>query len=274
MDQEHFGLVNNGATCWFNSMLQALMSVPEFLTTATGAADDSPVSNALKDFLSKSSGSVRNPAAILAELRAEYKNFGVGQEDAAEGLILLLDKLPRVVQDLFKSTWRVDIYCDTCRAIVSTGSENMYIVHMSRDHVNIVTSGDQFQEFLSGHMDPVVGYKCGTCKTTGGPTMRIVRLTDPPKILVVAFNKYLSPWSGPARAREIKITHGLVPGGRTCAAEYILMATIQHFGAPTSGHYTAMGRRGSAIWGFDDASVQPADLETRDSDYLLIYTRN
>lgn len=290
-----FGLVNVGAICWFNSLIQAIMSVPRVVSLIDkklGTVEQTnDVYNAFGRFIEETqrvSHKIHNASSILVALIPLVKNFGHAQEDAQEGFHLLLDAMPKEVSQLFESSWCVDLYCDSCRAIVSTHTkeETMSLVIMERDFIPLSLSGDPFVQFMSGHMMPVLGYKCPKCSkcsrdvTSMSKTMRIVRLVKPANVLVVSFNKYMSKWQGPGYSSSIDVEYknggrlreveGCVPGG---IANYELVAVIRHMGNMHGGHYNALCRRGTSIVALDDANVAEAVWKPCPEDYMLFYAR-
>jgi ubiquitin C-terminal hydrolase len=285
-----FGLVNVGAICWFNSLIQALMSVPQFISLIKEEARDS--SNAIvvafDQFIAqteRSSSDTHNVSSILVALTKTLADFGSRQEDAHEGFHLLIDRMSGEIQKLFESAWCVDLYCDQCKAIVSSHErcETMIQVIMERDFIPVGADGDPFVQYMSGHMTPVVDYKCPRCvasassgRNIAGKAMRIARLLKPADILVVSFNKYTEKWQGPAYPEEMSVSHMIArqhaangPG----AARYVLVAAIRHMGNMHGGHYNAVCRRNGRSVMFDDAGVGPGAWKACPEDYMLIYAR-
>jgi ubiquitin C-terminal hydrolase len=279
-----FGLVNTREICWFNSLIQSLISVPQFVSTvrtesAMVIADtvENRVLIAFALFLRTIAQPypVQSALPILGVFANLVKDFGHRQEDAHEGFHLLIDKMPPAVGKIFESQWCVDLYCDTCKHIVShaSGLEKMIQVIMEREFIPIEASGDPFMQFLSGHMTFLEGYKCPKC-TTVGRAMRIARLVQPPDVLVVSFNKYTGKWESPPYSARINVNY--MPRPKISEmANYDLVAIIHHLGNMNGGHYTSMGMRSSGIFGFNDESiVHTGTWKSCMEDYMLFYARN
>lgn len=275
-----FGLVNNGSTCWFNSLIQVMLSLPNFIHVVRRCAAEDPVKypvmTALGKFLSVAEtapGQFTDASSILTELMRACPGFGGRQEDAAEGLILMLDKMHPDVSRLFEATYQIDIYCDICRDVVGASkNETMVVIPMERDFTTVDTSGDPFEQYVSGHMIRINDWKCPKCSNVAGDgraAMRIARLVKPPEILVVSFNKYDGKWGGVAYGQNIGLGYR---AGMGCAL-YSLTGAIRHFGGRDSGHYNAMCRRPSGVWLFDDTSAQKSAFQPGDVDYMLIYNQ-
>lgn len=280
-----FGLVNNGSMCWFNSLIQVMLSLPNFIIMVRRcAADGSPIMAALDKFLAAAEaapGPWMNAMSILTELMRACPGFGGQQEDAAEGLVLMLDKLHPDVSRLFEATYRIDIYCDTCRATVGDPrQDSMTVIPMERNFITVGTTGDPLAQYLSGHMTRMDDWKCPKCCNVASstrPVMRIARLVKCPEILAVSFNKYDGKWSGSGAGpgmygQDIELQCGTA-AERTGPVSYSLTGIIRHFGGRDSGHYNAVCRRPLGVWIFDDMAVAPGVFQAGDADYMLIYSR-
>jgi ubiquitin C-terminal hydrolase len=274
-----FGLVNNGASCWFNSLVQALISVPEFIEIVSDVSylmqDGSLLAEFGKFLRAAGMRPIENVSPILRVLSDSVGNFGRRQEDAHEGFHLLLDKMGSpMVEKIFESLWRVDLYCDSCKALVSRPDdfEKMIQVIMERDFILVEPDGDAFERFLSGHMTFLEGYKCPKCETVG-KAMRIARLVKPPCVLVISFNKYMGKWMNPAYGLHIDVKYMPRPKV-TEVAGYELRAVIRHYGSMYGGHYNATGMRAAEPIGFDDAVVDMSSgWKPVVEDYMLFYAR-
>lgn len=274
-----YGLINIGAICWFNSLIQSLMSVPRFIDTVRAESEcmrDNIVLAEFGRFLRtiEQPRAVRDASPILGSLISLVGDFGRRQEDAHEGFHLLLDKMSPKVEKIFESLWRVDLYCDLCKNIVSRPDnlEKMIQVIMERNFIPVNVSGDPFEQFLSGHMTFLEGYKCPKCLLVG-KAMRIARLAMPPDVLVVSFNKYMGKWASPQYGANITVNYMTSPK-TTRVAKYELMAVIRHMGNMHGGHYNATGIRSTSHIVFDDTVVALKEgWEPCIDDYMLFYIR-
>lgn len=293
-----FGLVNNGAMCWLNSLMQVILSLPAVKSTVRKCVAEGPnkypVMAALDKFLAAAeinSGAAMDATPVLTELMRACPGFGGRQEDAAEGLMLLLDKMHPDVSRLFESVYRMDIYCDSCRDVMRPNvgqqahNETMIYVPIERNFVTIDTSGNPFEQFLAGHMSRLDAWpcpKCGVVSDENHAAMRIARLIKRPEILVVAFNKYDLKWRGPEYGQNIELKNAspelgfraaqMDGDGDSCRAKYSLTGVIRHYGGHESGHYNVVCRRPSGVWLFDDAVAGNADFRAEIGDYMLIYS--
>lgn len=281
-----FGLINHGSMCWFNSLIQIMLSLPNFITTVRRCTVEDPtkypVMTELDKFLAAAetcNGDTMSAMPILTELMRACPGFGGRQEDASEGLILLLDKMHPDVSCLFEATYQMDIYCDTCRAVVGLPRmETMLIIPMERDFITIGLSGDPLEQYLSGHMIHIAGWKCPACGNESAnntrDAMRVARLAKRPEILIVSFNKYGGKWAGPAYGQNIELVGMAKPAAALAAHLYSLTGVIRHFGGSQSGHYDAICRRPAGVWLFDDVATQGSTFHTEDVDYMLIYSQS
>ncbi len=108
-----FPLLNVGAICHFNSLLQGMASCPAAVRTARDAEigtylERTKTGRALRAFLAAAphpdpGASVRVLAALLADLQERkpdvLKHFGPGQQSACEGLTLLIEMTDEVISE-------------------------------------------------------------------------------------------------------------------------------------------------------------------------------
>lgn len=270
-DANVFGLVNTGVICYFNSLMQALISCRDFVAGASGLDSARPVAKELIDFLSlaeEKAQRVMSVAPILGALRARVPTFGQGQEDVAEGFDLLIGQLGPAAEAAFRSEWRVDIYCLACRRFVSNKMETILRMGVERDYMPLWESAG-FSEFLSGYLTMVAEYKCPKCGevTNAGKSHRLVRA---PAVMVISLNKYHDKWMADAPIAGLAIRYGL---DRELGQEYELSAIVRHYGNREGGHYNAIVRRGPSVWLADDAHITASAMEPTRDDYMLFYSQ-
>lgn len=141
-----FGFVNLGATCYFNSLLQCLLSCTSFVETIIKNRHrqkykEHPLTSAMIQLftdafklkfpnvyksddikqrvsteLARYSIPIWNAMKRHAESRKDKMIFGNGQEDSNEGLMIILDMLDsfKEINKLFTHRYKTTIYCDNC----------------------------------------------------------------------------------------------------------------------------------------------------------------
>lgn len=268
-----FGLVNVGSICWFNSLVQSMLSAPEFVNALSrdSSPNNDPMVVEFKKILA-SRERTRNASPILARMIQAGVTVGFRQEDVSEGFLSMIDKIPADVSAVFESHWTMSLYCHSCKLIVSKCDvpDKATQVIMERDFIPVEKSGNPMAQFLSANMSFHEDYKCPKC---GGrePKMRISQLTKPASVLVVSFNKFYEKWAGPDYSEDMEVSYMPEPKIRKTAS-YRLVAVIRHHGSAGGGHYNVIAARHGGLVAFDDtSSSQQAAWEPGNDDYMLFY---
>ena len=263
---EPFGLQNSGSICYFNSLVQSLVSCRPFVELMEEKGGDmTAAAAAFGGFLAAPKKTTAVP--ILDEVRRNHKFFGHQQEDVAEGFDLLLDKLGERAANLFTSEWMVDLYCDKCGALVSKTADKMCRISVERNFKPLYRDGHTIENFMSGHISSLSDYKCPKCAAAEFVGVKASRMVGAPEILAISFNKYLQKWPCEYVAK-MNVRYGR---RREFVRKYKLAAVIHHFGGRHGGHYTASAVRGGKVYGFNDSSVSAAEFTSAPNDYMLLY---
>lgn len=287
-----FGLPNIGATCYFNSFIQALVGLPavsqfflehekelsgnavavayiDLLRSVLGRA--SPVESANPIGMANPVG-LANPTALFRAfvLAIRAKNprstFGSGQEDADEALTLFLDTIDHPeLYKLFMTTYNLSVFCFGCRVMSPIRSDNSCVVEM--------TPGDltPIEEKIRQYIVPCPGYKCPKCgKGDTPPPQTLYRLSNVGSIITILFRKYAFV-AAPAYPQTIEL-----PANGGGKHTFSLVAIIEHAGSPAGGHYWARCLRAKpphhlAFSRIDDSHVSEADSLPRPESYVLFY---
>jgi ubiquitin C-terminal hydrolase len=204
---------------------------------------------------------------ILDEVRRGHKFFGNQQEDVAEGFDLLLDKLGESAGNIFTSEWMVDLYCDKCNALVSKTNDKMCRISVEERFSPLYKDGLTIDNFMSGHISSLSGYKCPKCEAKEFVGVKSSRLMVAPEVLAVTFNKYLKKWPcNYPHIMDVKFGKR-----RELVRRYKLGAVIHHFGGQHGGHYMASCQRGDSVYMFNDSSVSNTNIVNSPNDYMLLY---
>jgi ubiquitin C-terminal hydrolase len=266
-----FGLTNTGSICYFNSLVQGLLSCPLFVNKFKNNCD-SDVAIMITTFLQSlenNNAAVLTVVPILKQLANGHVFFGNQQEDVTEGFDLLIDKMGPAIELAFVSKWRVDIYCDACKQMVSSSTDVMNRLIMEQSFIPLCGEGDQFAAYMSANMSEFNDYRCGTCKAPGVRGMRVARLMEPPSIYIISFNKFMGKW-GVKYPEEVRVTYGFKQAD---VAIYRLVAVIRHFGSMGGGHYNATVMREDGVYSVDDTKIVKMPFIASDNDYVLMFIR-
>jgi hypothetical protein len=228
-------------------------------------APDLRADTVLTDFFDRAwtaqGGEVLSAGDVLARLLEGRKTFGQGQEDASEGFDLLMDKLGPRAASVFRSTWRTDVFCDTCKVLVSSGKADHSRIIVERNYVPL--DGKGLQGFVNGNMTIFDGYRCPKCKreTKGA---NVSRMIAPPEAMVITFNKFMGKWSMGAYEERLVVR----------GHEYRLVACVRHLGGQEGGHYEAIcARKDGYYWLNDARQARVPAIAATPEDYILLYTR-
>lgn len=292
------GMHNNGNSCYFNSIMQCLLSCTPIMEVLEMNKDKEHIK--------------RNPLAIhllyLSSLSIEGKDLkgsyypiwqtilnisksqknrirmDLGQQDAHEGLMILFDALETIpeVRSLFEHRHLIKIKCGTCNEWVMEKKEENLIFEVQPDlkteqHEDFKNIDDQYNitlplnEFLrkqNGYVDK--DYICPKCGDKGGYKFKTTTLTMVPEILPVVLKKYkrkmLTPF--PYKLEFIK-------SGGNKKYIYILCAQSEHSGNTAGGHYWAICLRkenNKPVWKkLNDSMVLDGKPGPTPNTYILFY---
>lgn len=291
-----FGLQNIGATCWFNSFIQAMLScssVIEMLTIDKEKNTRNDMRDCLLSILTRASNQsnsystyddmlnniVINPeqlhALFISELKRRFSklHFGYNQEDAQEGIILFLDMLNiNTVSKLFHHRYRVSHTCHNCgNASAELKDVNYYfLIHSSDLTHNELKESYTIDEFIYRNKTHISDYKCPACYTSSDRLSDCTRnnqLGYIPPIVVIVFEKYMHKCiiDFPLKF-EIK-------SNSSSPLRYKAVAQIEHAGTISGGHYWAVAKRYNGCWQLNDSQHSVAKLTPTYMTYMVFYHR-
>ena len=285
-----FGLNNTGAICYFNSLVQALLSCKSIYKTIGDITIDSDLNKSItgRTFIqtirTASTGSQNEQAtsssqllaALISDLneRIGKTNFGRMQESASEGLVWLLDMMEQPesknhpITKLFRHWYGVDFYCNKCNDIVSVQEDtgiclNLFFMdNWAKPIRDSYTFADAIRVHLS-NMDK--DYKCPRCKERVNGFRRHTLLRAP-EIFVCLFNQYADK-----KLRYFPQSFK-IPSQTNKPMTYHIVAQIEHSGSLGGGHYVCRGMRKNGTFLFNDNSVSSeVPLEPSIGTYIIFY---
>lgn len=296
------GFQNTGVICWFNSLLQALMSLTS-LTEVMLAYEDNfimkPLGKAYIELLKAaqedkdvSNYSIKVLEAFREALGTKKTKFlstlTNNQECANEGFILFIDALEcKRVENIFESIYKSTIVCPICGATKTERVKSIQVPFYTDRSISI----DDFVGYVKCHRSDVSDYDCPGYDAVVGETevdptivvkkherVKLTKVTELAvrhgEVIVVKFNRMFNR----KRSYPLKLKF---KGVNNTTVEYQLVSTIEHSGSvssnySSSGHYWSRGIRtdteGDQTWyNFNDISVQPANTECSNSVSMLFY---
>jgi ubiquitin C-terminal hydrolase len=287
-----FGLNNVGSICYFNSLLQALLSCKSIYNVIQDITIDNDLNKTLtgRTFIqtvrTAMGGNVGECAAmsskLLSALIADLENrlgkidFGKMQESASEGLVWLLDMMENPeskvhpITRLFRNHYCVEFFCETkCKDIVSVQEDTGISINLffydswPKPIKDSATFADAIRVHLSNTDS---GYKCPRCKETVIGIRRHT-LTRVPEILVCLFNQYADK-----KLRYFPQSFK-IPNNKGGIFTYQIVAQIEHSGNLGGGHYVCKAtRKNNQHFLFNDnAFTEIPKLEPSVGTYMIFY---
>lgn len=238
----HMGFLNTGSICYFNALIQCLLSSDVFLRYVLRHNKH----NLFSEFLH----SIMNDKwdTIFTTRLLQYHNMVKPNQSSSEYFVFLVDLLH--LEAIFEITHKLCMECPAC------GFEKF-----SKDKSYNMLIDNEFKELfqLVEHLESV---KCDHCKTT--QTMKRTRTIEGiPPVLALSLNKYYSK-------REVKYPNMF----QVDNVVYTLIGTIEHFGVLGAGHYVARYCRNGQNVLADDSRMTPLDsIEPTDNTYMVFYQR-
>lgn len=291
-----FGLINNSIICYFNSLIQLLMSctsINEYLLCNEHKFTNS---NFMKIYISiikkyvaidesvkdnSNNNTVDNNNLLLFNeflqlVKITNSNFGYNQEDAGELLTLLLDIIDdNYIYNLFYNKYKCDIYCKKCKFISNVQDDiaTQFIVEI--DNINILTLKSEIDKDLhplnkhiKNNYSECEGWKCKQCDKE--KTIKINRLLLVPTIIIIVFNKYNEKknYNYPL---EISFINKL----ENKKHNFKLVSSIHHNGNMNFGHYYVKSLRVNnnqiKPYKLNDTYYISDNLKPEDNSYIIAY---
>lgn len=244
------GLYNTGSICYFNSLLQVLLSC-----------------TSLYDWKNKKQSDLGNEFRRLfvsdldpnlsSKILKKIPKFGNGQESASEALTLLLNNInDPELNNMFTHRFRYHTICLNCNYKTEELSDTSILLELF--DVTTITP-----EIILYHTDTLYDYTCDKCKKKG--IIRKSRLTMLPEIIVCLFNVYYK-----------KIKHNfpelLIFPGYNNKLQYNVVGQIEHSGSLHGGHYWSRAlRENGLVYLFNDYSYNKSLFEPTENTYMVIY---
>lgn len=160
---EASGLTNIGQTCYFNSMLQALISCTS-LSTLVLKVKDSSSNQLLIEYSKLLTNTNPNQSITIWETMMrilvstnKHPHFRNQQQDSHESLQIFLDLLSighPEINDIFNTRYRYRTVCHECKFSTEKAHEDLSIS---------LNQNDKMPETLMNRSTEITDYRCGCC---------------------------------------------------------------------------------------------------------------
>lgn len=289
-----FGMKNNGNTCYFNSLIQSLLSctaVTDFFLNKRYKfiRDDNKVAleyiNLININKSSRGSSIIDPKklldSIISAVKIKYpnKNFGNSrQEDSGELFTLFLDIIddPELYK-YFMYKYLVKIWCFDCLKQIAETVDKSCILEVSYNLSGFTIKNkdiksNKFNTHLYQYMNILNDYTCPKCKNTN--CCKIYQLTTSPDILVIMFNKFyrkdIINFPNTIQFPK-KNTQSMITESDKKHINYKLVSIINHSGSQNGGHYWANCLRNESVYNLNDSNVSIGSFTPTRESYMLFY---
>ena len=233
------GFQNSGAICYFNSLIQCLISSKHFLYAML--SDKCPI---FKDFLINITND-RWDMLFTTNLLRQY-NIIQGNQSSSEYFLMLIDLLK--LENLFECEHRIITTCDNCKQTKE-----------STDISYNILIDNNIEEFFKSE-EKVEQVNCDFCHVKSNMERKKL-INKMPPIIGISFNKYFGkkhiPYPVAIKSPDF---------------EYSLIGTVEHMGMLGAGHYTSRFMRNGECYLADDSNTrQISELNPVPETYMIFY---
>lgn len=288
------GLDNIGFTCYFNSLIQALLSCTSFVEAIIdlGPSSKDPMILVLYHLISsiklleQSNDEQKNQIRqdllklgpvcwkiFMKKLREKMPDIGkyfIGQQCAAEAFSLLLEIFDnyRSIQTLFMYRRINKIYCPDCKQTFSTISEigNIFEIDIHLDEKFDLNS------ILLKQIESIdENCICSKCNIKSNK-IKSSNLVMIPEILFVMCKKYKYENNRGKKIESlVNFPHEIKFPGKDEQLVYRAVSQIQHSGSLNSGHYWTNCQRSDGWYCLNDSHISKNKYEPDIYTYIVVY---
>lgn len=236
------GFQNTGAICYFNALVQCLLSSRTFVHYICKEKQESVFYLFFKFIAVEKKWDPFFTSKLLHVMNAYVPN-----QSSSEYFLKLCDYAK--LDDLFTTKTETITTCLECKNESKLIDSSVYFV------IN-----ENINEFCESNRQ-IDDYQCDTCKKKVSATIHS-KLSEISPIMVFSFNKYFEK-------KHIEYPKGFTINNDK---EYHLISTVEHHGILQAGHYFSRSMRNGQLVNIDDNSVTKLDdLPSTENTYMAFY---
>ncbi|XP_070710768.1 uncharacterized protein [Pempheris klunzingeri] len=282
---EYHGLVNQGATCYLNSVLQVLFMSKDFRAAVERHTSENPYTGCIDRQLTSLFDDLKRYDAYTYHIT---KKLGIDkvyeQRDAAEYFEKILSLTSPEASKIFHMLMTHKVICSGCCAETDTEGPSWYLplalVDSHSEHYRVVDGIEEY--FRASDLSGGNQVYCDRCDAKSDATIKCV-MRRHPDVLMLLLKRFEFDYRYMTYVKiscTVEVPYTLqIPENQT----YELYAVVDHFGDLRGGHYTAAikSQDDEKWYDFNDTSVtllryqpfQVDSFEKSDSAYLLFYRK-
>lgn len=288
------GFYNIGFTCYFNVIIQSLLSTKPFIKHLLDKYHEKNL-DYIEHPIIKIFHSGTNPPhefaihiwkEFMTIINKDYRRLDPGQQCSAEALTLLLESLevfPQI-QSLFNFNIQSSIFCTHCgkNTSITQVANNMYYCPpelISEQHSTFASidayynKPQSLEDFILENNTYLEDYKCG-CVLRNETQNKIFfqnnKIQNLPEIFIIVSKKYKK--NGEKYHTKLNFPEFLefeFPYKK----KYRAVSFIDHLGhTGNSGHYVNRCLRGNKWYACNDMHISDCEFDTNQNTYIGIYT--
>ncbi len=282
------GFMNLGNTCYFNSLIQSILSCTSLMETIS---EIKPNNNICKELykiymlnkanksISQCTGSLLNELVNFSKKRKDRVPFNPhNQQDSHEGLMFFLEAIEKYpeLKRLFEHRHRVRIRCFGCKKTIVDKFEMNKVIEIEPDFINDTSnmnnannlSMDLNEFILRQNASIDENYKCSNGCDGKTKKIKVTELVMAPEIIPIVIKKYMRKILTPY---PIELTFRSTLKGKKMLLVYKIVAISDHSGGMDGGHYWARCLRTDGWKELNDSSVSDSNPLPTVSSYILFY---
>ncbi|KAA0723040.1 Ubiquitin carboxyl-terminal hydrolase 47 [Triplophysa tibetana] len=276
---QYFGLINQGATCYLNAVLQSLFMTQDF-KDAVESFDKAP-EDCGEDLLRHLQKLFKELSVNVATTKGITTSLGIGnvyeQQDAVEYYRKILKALGRRVSEVFEGKMNYISKCISCDNIIKKTSSFISILLPIKDENNEQQTVEKSLKafFKRLRLDQEDWMYCDSCDQKT-PTETWSEIDEYPTVLTLHLKRFAFDYN---QMRYVKNACALdVPLSLDIMNTiFNLYAVINHNGGYSGGHYNALIKsdQNQKWYSFDDCTVTESETSLQGSrlPYMLMYRK-